>query len=139
VCTRTVKEKISIALGFLVVALVLISLTAYLAFAGTIWYGEIAAFALVIVIVAFATYVIWDRARCASKGLPAADERLKVVNYKAGYYGFIAAIWSAVFAPMLTDILFGQELEGHLVTAIVVVVSGFVFAATYLYLSRKGN
>jgi len=71
--------------------------------------------------------------------LPASDERLKNVSYRAGYYGFIAAIWSAVFAPVLADTLLGHELEGHLVTAVVVIVSGFVFAVSYLYLAQKGH
>jgi cobalamin synthase len=133
------KDKMMITLGLSLVILVLISLTAYVAFMGMIDYGEFATVAVVAVLVAFAAYVMWDRARSVSKGLPAADERLKNVNYKAGYYGFIAAIWSAVFAPVLGDILLGYELEGHLVTAVVVIVAGFVFAASYLYLARKGN
>ncbi len=133
------KDKMVIALGFSVVALVLMSVTVYVIFSGTIGYGEIASVAVVGVLVAFATYVLWDRVKSVSRGLPAKDERLKNINYKAGYYGFIAAIWSAVGAPVLADILFGHKLEGHLVTAVVVVFSGFVFAASYLYLARKGN
>ena len=66
-----------IALGLSVVVLVSISLTAYVAFVGTIGYGEIASVAVVAVLVAFATYIVWDRARSVSKGLPASDERLK--------------------------------------------------------------
>jgi hypothetical protein len=133
------KDKMVIALGLSVIVLVLVSLAAYTAFVGTIGYGEIATVAVVAVLVAFATYIMWDRARSVSKGLPAADERLKNINYKAGYYGFIAAIWSSVFAPILADILLGHELEGHLVTAVVVVAAGFVFAISYLYLARKGS
>jgi membrane protein implicated in regulation of membrane protease activity len=68
------KTKISIALGFLVIALVLTSLTTYLAFAGPILYGEIVAFAVVAIIVIFAVYTMWDRARSISKGLPHTDE-----------------------------------------------------------------
>jgi hypothetical protein len=123
----------------LVLALVLISFGAYLAFVGTIGYGEIATVSIVAIIVAFAVYIVWDRARNMSKGLPAGDERMKNVGYKAGYFGFIAAIWSAVLAPALAEILFDYELEGHLVTAAVVVVGGLAFAISYLYLSRKGN
>ena len=133
------KEKRGIALGFSLVILVLISLIAYIISAGTIGYGEIAPGAIVVVLVAFAAYILWDRAKNISRGLPAKDERLENISYKAGYYGFIAAIWSAVFAPTLTDILFGYELEGHHVTAAVVIVAAFVFAASYLYLARKGN
>jgi len=50
------------------------------------------------------------------------------MNYKAGYYGFIVAIWSAVGAPLAADVLFGHELEGSHVTAVVVIVSGFARA-----------
>ncbi len=64
---------------------------------------------------------------------------LVLINYKAGFYGFIAAIWSAVFGPLFIEILFDYELEGSRVTAVVVLVSGFVFAASYLYMNRKGN
>jgi hypothetical protein len=133
------KDRIGIAIGLLIAALVIISLTAYITFAGTIGYGELAATAVVIILVVFSAYILWDRARSVSKGLPAKDERLVNINYKAGYYGFIAAIWSAVGAPLAADVFFGHELEGSHVTAVVVIVSGFVFAISYLYLARKGN
>ena len=73
------------------------------------------------------------------KGLPAKDERLIKINYKAGYYGFIAAIWGATFGPVIIDIIWGVELEGHLVTALVVLVSGLTFIISYLALAGKGN
>jgi hypothetical protein len=133
------KDRITIATGLSLVALVIITLVAYIIFAGTIGFGEVTAVAVVAILVTFTMYIMWDRARSISKGLPAADERLKNINYKAGYYGFIAAIWSAVFVPLIVDILFDYELEGHLVTAAVVIVSGFVFAASYLYLTWKGS
>ncbi|MBI2937725.1 MAG: hypothetical protein HYY22_05910 [Thaumarchaeota archaeon] len=133
------KDRIVVVLGLSLVVLVLISMIAYITFAGTIGYGEIASVAIVAILVSFATYIMWDRARNISKGLPAADERLKNINYKAGYYGFIAAILSAVLAPALADVLFGYELEGHLVTVSVVIAAGFAFAASYLYLARKGS
>jgi uncharacterized membrane protein YqhA len=133
------KDKIGIALVLLITILVSISFAVYITFAGTIGYVELASVAMVIILVAFSAYIIWDRARNISKGLPARDERLEKINYKAGYYGFIAAIWSAVGVPLLSDILFGHELEGSLVTAAVVIISGFAFAASYLYLARKGS
>ena len=133
------KDKMVIAFGLLVAVLVIISLVAYIVSVSAIGFGEIATSAVVVVLVAFATYILWERAKSVSRGLPAKDERLENINHKAGYYGFIAAIWSAVGAPLLTDILFRHELEGHLVTAAVVIVSGFVFAASYLYLAWKGS
>lgn len=133
------KDKIVIAVGLLMAVLVIVSSAAYLMFVGAIGYAELAPAAIVTVLVAFSIYILWDRARNVSKGLPAKDERLEKINYKAGYYGFIAAIWSAVGGPLLVDVLFDRELEGHLVTAVVVIVSGLVFAISYLYLARKGN
>ncbi|MCJ7570628.1 MAG: hypothetical protein MUO82_01960 [Candidatus Thermoplasmatota archaeon] len=107
--------------------------------AGTMELTELLSLAIVIVLVLAATYIIWNRAKNIRKGLPAKDERLININYKAGYYGFIAAIWSAVGAPVVYDILFNHELEGHLVTAIVVLISGFIFVVSYLYLAWKGK
>ena len=133
------KNKIGIALGLLVTILVCATLAVYVIYAGAIGYAEMAPVAIVVILVAFSAYVLWDRARSVSKGEPAVDERLKNANYRAGYYGFIAAIWSAVLAPTLVDILFGYELEGSRVTAAVVIVSGLVFAVSYLYMTRRGN
>ncbi len=132
------KDQKEIVIGALAIVLVLITLAAYLAAPTTNLFAETTA-VIVIVLVTFAAYAIWDRARNASKGLPAKDERLVNVSYRAGYYAFIAAIWSAVFGPMIYDAIFGLELEGHLVTAIVVIVSAFTFVLSYLYLARKGK
>ena len=133
------EDKREIAIGALVIVLVLVSLAAYLVAPAGIGLGEIAIVAVAVLLVAFAGYAIWDRTRNVSKGLPAKDERLVNVSHRAGYYGFIAAIWSAVFAPMIYDGLLGRELEGHLVTAVVVIVSACTFALSYLYLARKGR
>ncbi len=132
------KNQKEIVLGALAIVLVLITLAAYLAAPTPNLFAEATAI-IVIVLVTFAAYTIWDRARNVSKGLPAKDERLANVSYRAGYYAFIAAIWSAVFAPMIYDGIFGLELEGHLVTAIVVIISAFTFVLSYLYLARKGK
>jgi hypothetical protein len=133
------KDKLAIMMGILLVAVVLVSVALYSAAAGAIGYVELGVPAIAIILVAFAAYILWDKARNASKGLPSADERLKIASYKAGYYAFIVAIWSAVGAPVVYDILFEHELEGSEVTAIVVIASGFVFAVSYLFLARKGN
>ncbi len=133
------QQKIEIMLGSLIAILVVASLIVWIALAGTIFYEEILSIAVVGLLVAFAAYVIWDRARNTSRGLPAKDERLVNISHKAGYYGFIAAIWTAVLASPIADILFGRELEGHLVTAAVVIVAALVFAFSYLYMAWKGN
>jgi hypothetical protein len=133
------KDRIGIVAGLLVIVLVIVSLVAYFAFAGAVGYAELAPMTIIVILIAFSAYILWDRARSISKGLPAKDERLERINHKAGYYGFIAAIWSAVGVPVLCDILLGYELPGSQVTAAVVLISGFTFAMSYLYLARKGN
>jgi divalent metal cation (Fe/Co/Zn/Cd) transporter len=133
------KEKIGIIAGLLVTILVLITLVFYIMNIGTIEFIELGSFAIVIILVLAATYIIWDQAKNIRKGLPAKDERLINISYKAGYYGFIAAIWSAVGAPLLSDIFLDHELEGHYITAIVVLASAIVFMVSYLYLAWKGK
>jgi len=133
------KDKIGIFIGIGVAVLVLATLSLFVLNAGAIELNEIMLVGIVIVLVAFAGYILWDRLKNIRKGLPAKDERLILTNYKAGYYGFIAAIWSAVFGPLFIDIVFRYELPGSQVTAIVVIVSGFVFVLSYLILARKGD
>jgi len=118
---------------------VLLTLFFYLWGTGEIKVNEIIMVGIVLVLVGLAMYIIWDRIKNVQKGLPAKDERSTNIAYKAGYYAFIAAIWSAVFTPIFFDISSGYELTGGDVTAIVVLVSGFVFVLSYLYLYRKGN
>lgn len=131
--------KLIIALGFTGVALVLITLAIYLAYIQTIDLQVIALFAIIALIIIFALYVLWDKTKSVTKGLPAADERTKNISYKAGYYGFIAAIWSAVFTPVVVDIIFNYEMEGSQVSGVVVIVAGLVFFLSYLVLSGKGK
>ena len=132
------KDKMEIILGIGVAAMVIVTLSLYVLKVGTLGLNEIILIGIVLILVVFAMYILWDRIKNVKKGLPAQDERLKLTNYKAGYYGFIAAIWSAVFAPLFFEILFDYELPGSRVAAVVVLVSGFVFIASYLYLARKG-
>jgi len=133
------KDKIGILIGIGIAAAVLVTLSFFVLNAGNLELNEISLIGIVLILVAFAMYILWDRIKNVKKGLPAQDERLKLTNYKAGYYGFIAAIWSAVFGPLAIEILFDYELPGHLVTAVVVLVSGFVFATSYLYMYWKGK
>jgi hypothetical protein len=133
------KDKIGIVVGIGIAVSVLVTLALFVKYAGSIELSEIASIGIVLILVAFATFVLWDRLKNINKGLPAADERLVQVNYKAGYYGFIAAIWSAVGSNLLAGIIWDIELEGNHVMAVVVLISGLVFAASYLYLARKGD
>jgi hypothetical protein len=126
------KGKKEIIVSTVVVAGVLLTLFFYLTGTGEIELNQI-------VLVGLAMYIIWDKIRNVQKGLPGKDERTISMSHTAGYYGFIAAIWSAVFAPLFFDVSSGYELDGGDVSAIVVLVSAFVFIISYLYLYWKGE
>ena len=133
------KGKKEIIVATVVVAGVLLTLFFYLMGTGEIEFNQLVLVGIAIVLVGLAMYIIWDKIRNVQKGLPGKDERTVSMSHKAGYYGFIAAIWSAVFTPLFFDVSSGYELKGGDVTAIVVLVSGFVFIVSYLYLYWKGK
>ena len=133
------KDKLGIIVGFGVSVLVIFTLYIYLIAKETYDLFDIITIPIVLILVLSATYIIWDRLKNIKVGLPVADERLKNISYKAGYYAFIAAIWSALGSNMLSIFLYDQELRGGLVVASVVLVSGIVFMVSYLYLSIKGK
>ena len=133
------KDKTTAIVGIGIVTLVIFTFVFYLIGKDTIGLFDILSILIVGIIVITSTYLIWDRVKNLKAGLPAQDERLKMAGYKAGYYGFIAAIWSAVGSNMGYIILFDQELRGGLVVAAVVLVSGIVFMASYIHFSRKGE
>ena len=133
------KDKIGISLGIGIAIVVIVTLSLYAMNAAPIEVNEIILLGIILFLVVSAFYILWDRIKNVQQGLPAKDERVIMTSYKAGYYGFIAAIWSSVGGPLLSDIFFDHELEGHYVTAIVVLVSGLVFIASYLFLTQKGD
>ena len=133
------KDIKGILLGIGIAAAVLVTLSFYVLNAGNIELEEIFMMGIVLILVSSALYIIWDRVKNVKKGLPAQDERLKLTNYKACSYGFIASIWSACFAPLISGILFNHELEGNYVTAVVVLCGGLAFIISYIYLAWKGE
>jgi len=133
------KDKLGISVGIGVAALVIVTMIFYILNAGEIELSEIFPIVIVFILVASASYILWDRIRNINKGLPAQDERLKITNYKACYYGFIASIWSAVGAPLISGIFFDYELPGNYVTAAVVLCGGLAFMISFFILARKGN
>jgi len=133
------KDIKGIVLSILVVAAVLLTLFFYLTGAGQIELNEIILVGIVLILVGLAMYIVWDRFKNVQKGLPAKDERLININYKAGYYAFIAAIFSPFVAQFIADITLEHELDGGDIQAIVILVSGFVFVASYLYMAWKGK
>ncbi|KYK30199.1 hypothetical protein AYK20_04560 [Thermoplasmatales archaeon SG8-52-1] len=133
------KHKLEIVLGIGIAVMVLVSLGFYILNAGNIELTEFFSIFIAIILVVSAMYILWDRIKNMREGFPAHDERLKLTNYKACSYGFIASIWSAVGAPLLSLIFFDYELPGNYVTAIVVLCGGLAFIISFLYLARKGN
>ncbi len=133
------KDKIGIVVGIGIAATVLVTLYFFVRNAGNLELNEIMPIGIVLILVASAMYILWDRIKNVKRGLPAQDERLKLTNYKACSYGFIASIWSAVGAPLISGIFFDYELPGNYVTAVVVLCGGLAFMTSYLYLAWKGN
>jgi len=132
-------QKLVILMGIGITALVVGTFAYYILANPTIELFDLISIPIILIIILTSSYIIYDRAKNIKKGLPAQDERLKIAGYKAGYYGFIAAIWSAVGSNMLSIILFEEELRGGLVTAAVVLISGITFMLAYYYFSRKGE
>ena len=102
------KEKMTIMVGAGIAVLVIFTFAFYLIAKETIELFDITSVLIVIILVITSIYLIWDRAKNLRAGLPAQDERLKLAGYKAGYYGFIAAIWSAVGSNLGYIILFDK-------------------------------
>jgi hypothetical protein len=132
-------QKLVILMGIGITALVVVTFVYYILADPTIELFDLISIPIILIIILISSYIIYDRAKNIKKGLPAQDERLKIAAYKGGYYGFIAAIWSAVGSNMLSIILFDEELRGGLVTAAVVLISGITFMLAYFYFSRKGE
>ena len=133
------KDKIGISVGIGIAALVIVTMLFYILNAGEIDLREILSIIIVFILVFSAAYILWDRIKNIKKGLPAQDERLKITNYKACSYGFVASIWTAVGAPLISEIFFDYELPGNYVTAAVVLIGGLAFMISFFILSRKGN
>ena len=133
------KEKLTIIVGAGIVVCVIFTLFIYFIAKDSIEPFDIFSNIIILILIVSSIYLVWDRVKNLKAGLPAQDERLKLAAYKAGYYGFIAAIWSSIISNLGYNILFDQELRGGLVTAAVVLVSGMVFMLSFFYFSRKGN
>ena len=133
------KEKQTIALGIGVVSLVVVTFAFYILNNPKIELFHIISIPVLLIIILSSSYLIYDKYKNIKAGLPTKDERLKLSAYKAGYYGFISAIWTAAGYNMGNIILFDQEPRGGLVVAAVVLVSGVVFMLSYFHFSRKGE
>jgi len=133
------KDKTGIFVGIGIAAMVIVTILFYVLNTGDLELNEILPIIIALILVISTSYILWDRIKNIKKGLPVQDERLKITNYKACSYGFIASIWSAVGAPLLFGIIFDHELSGHHVTAVVVLFGGLAFMISYIYLAWKGE
>lgn len=133
------NQKLVIIMGIGITALVVFTFAYYILGDPSIELFDLISIPILLIIIITSSYLIYDKYKNIKAGLPSQDERLKLASYKAGYYGFVAAIWTAVGSNMGSIILFDQELRGGLVTAAVVLISGIVFMGSYFFFSRKGN
>jgi len=133
------KEKMTMVLGIGVTTLVVFTFAFYILANPGVDLFDIISIPIILIIVLSSTYLIYDKWKNIKAGLPTKDERLTNAAQKAGYYGFIAAIWSAVGSNMGSIILNDESLSGNYVVAAVVLISGIVFMASYFYFSRKGD
>lgn len=133
------KEKMTAIVGIGIAACVLFTLGFYLLAKQSIELFDIFSILIITILLITSTYLIWDRVKNLKAGLPAQDERLKLAGYKAGYYGFISAVWSAIGSNMASIFLYDEELRGGLVVAAVVLISGIVFMMAYIHFARKGD
>jgi len=133
------NQKLVIILGIGITTLVVFTFLFYMLKEPDIGLFEYISVPIILIILLTSIFIINDKYKNLKVGLPSQDERLRLAAYKAGYYGFIAAVWSAIGVNMGNIMITGEDLRGGLVVAAVVLVSGLVFMGSYLYFSRKGS
>jgi len=137
------NDRIGIALGLIVAVLFIGTLALFVMNTGPLNMTEYIMVAMVLVLVLGAFFILRKRIGAVKAGLPAEDERSKLVNYKAGYYAFMAAIWGSL-GVSFADIFMVEDLGlvGLTVsqaTGALVLITGFVFVISYLYLNSRGK
>lgn len=133
------KNKWMTFVGIGIAALFIFTLYLYLMAKDSIELFDVITVPIVLLLVLSVIYLMWDRIKNMNAGLPVEDERVKNMSYRAGYYAFIVAIWSAIGSNMLSIFLYDKDLRGGLVVAAVVISSGVVFMGYYLYSMHKGR
>ena len=132
-------EKLRVLLGFAMVAMAILGVWLYLGASSPADLSEMFILGPVLVLVIGAAYIIIERAKALKKGLPTEDEFLKRVNYKSGYYSFIAGIWISLGVGFSEDFLVNMGLSFRHGTTIVLLAMGLVFICSYLILSKRGS
>ena len=139
------KDKMTILTGVGVIIAVMITLAVYVTgmLNGSIELQEYLMVFVIVVIVAAASWVMRDKIVNSRKRLPVKDERQTGISYRAGYYAWIASIWSAIgvmwFGIFLEEEFGYPQLTANYVVAGVVLISALVFFGAYFYLNRKGG
>jgi 4-hydroxybenzoate polyprenyltransferase len=100
------KDKLTTIIGIGIAACVIFTFLFCLIAKDDIELFDIFTILIIAILVITSLYLIWDRVKNLKAGLPAQDKRLKDAGYKAGYYGFIAAIWSAVGSNLGNNLIF---------------------------------
>jgi hypothetical protein len=137
------KDKMGVAVGVGVAALVVISVFFYLRGSPSLKMSDIVMVIIPILIAIGALVIVWDRIKSMRAGLPVDDERAKKLHWKAGAYTYYATIWLAVgtmwYNIILADILGFPELTAGQVVAVIVLVSAVFWFIFQFYFRRKGD
>jgi hypothetical protein len=130
----TFQVVLMVALGIGIALAVLGTLFMWLIGAGRLNLFEIFTSVIVLVLVAGASWFFVDKYKCFKRGMPLEDERMKQATQRAGYYAFIVAIWTAVFAGFSEGFL-----EVGQATGLVVLASAIVFIGLAIYFIKTGK
>jgi len=136
------NDKFGVVVGIIVAVAVIITMIVFLMNAQPLEIGEYVLVGLVVIIILGAAYIIARRFRSVKAGMPSEDERSKLVNYKAGYYAFIVAIWASLGIGFASDMMaedFGMSIIPRHVSSIILLITGLAFVVSYLILNRKGD
>ena len=134
---RKKSNLMTIFAGIGVALAVIVTMGLYLSLA-EINMAVIAEVVIVLMIVVFASYVIYGKIKAEKRDLPASDELAKKVTWKAGYYTWIFTIWLAIGTQWL-DFFGLPELLARHVVAVLVLGSGMMFFVSYFWFNRRGD
>ncbi|MBU0530829.1 MAG: DUF2178 domain-containing protein [Nanoarchaeota archaeon] len=137
------KDKIGALLGVVIAVAAIVTMGFYAMGAAPLDVSEYLLIGIVLVLILGAAYIISKKVKSVKSGLPAEDELSKLINYKAGYYAFIVAIWSSIGVGWANEILvedygFAGLLPRH-VGVVILLITGLAFVISYLLLSRRGS
>lgn len=133
----------SALIGFGVVAAVLLTLAFWAGNAGSLEFGETVVMAGVLALAGAAAFVVLKRGREIRAGFNPDDELSKKAGWKAGYYAYLASVWTAVGVMWLNILVtetygFPDFSMGQVIAAIVI-IPGIVFLALALLFRSRGK